>query len=136
MTATTLDGAEVVIPASRDEAIAAFADGAGVTVFAGGTILMPEVNYGRLRPARALLLHRAGLAGIHRNGSKVTIGATTTLRELEQAPAPEPLATTARHVADKEIRMHATLGGNLCASPGREPSLMIDLWDDRPLEIP
>jgi aerobic carbon-monoxide dehydrogenase medium subunit len=120
VTATTLDAAEVVVPTSRDEAIAAFGDGAGVTVFAGGTILMPEINYGRLRPQRALLLHRAGLAGIRRDGEKLTIGATTPLSELERTPAPEPLASAARHVADKEIREHATLGGNLCAPPGRE----------------
>ncbi len=118
MTAPTLDAAEVVVPTSRDEAIAAFGDGAGVTVVAGGTILMPEINYGRLRPQRALLLHRAGLAGIRRDGARLTIGATTPLSELEQAP--EPLATMARHVADKEIRAHATVAGNLCALPGRE----------------
>ena len=118
MTATTIDAAEVVVPTSRDEAIAAFGDGAGVTIFAGGTILMPEVNYGRLRPERALLLHRAGLDRIQRDGSKLTIGATTPLSELEQAP--EPLGTMARHVADKEIRAQATLGGNLCAPPGDE----------------
>ena len=118
VTATTLDAAEVVVPTSREEAIAAFGDGAGVTVFGGGTILMPEINYGRLRPQRALLLHRAGLAGIRRDGAKLTIGATTPLSELERAP--EPLATMARHVADQEIRAHATLAGNLCAPPGRE----------------
>jgi CO/xanthine dehydrogenase FAD-binding subunit len=79
---------------------------------------MPEINYGRLRPTRALLLHRAGLAGIRRDGATLTIGAMTPLSELEQAP--EPLGTMARHVADTEIRAQATLGGNLCAPPGRE----------------
>lgn len=118
MTSTTLDAAQVVVPTSREEAIAAFGDGDGVTVMAGGTILMPEINYGRLRPARVLFLKDAGLTGIRRDGSSLTIAAMTTVAELEQAP--EPLATAARFVADPEIRAQATLGGNLCAAPGGE----------------
>ena len=118
MTATSLGAAQVVVPTSREEAIAAFGDGTGVTVMAGGTILMPEINYGRLRPERVLLLHRAGLSGIRRDGATVKIAAMTPLTELESAP--EPLATAARHVADREIRAQATLGGNLCAPPGGE----------------
>jgi CO/xanthine dehydrogenase FAD-binding subunit len=116
LTATSLDAAQVVVPTSREEAVAAFGDGAGVTVMAGGTILMPELNYGRLRPDRVLLLQRAGLSGISRNGSSLTIAAMTPLTELESAP--EPLATAARFVADHEIRAQATLGGNLCAPGG------------------
>lgn len=89
-----------------------------MTVVAGGTILMPEINYGRLRPDRVLLLKDAGLSGITRDGSTLRIGAMTPVAELEEGP--EPLATAARHVADPEIRAQATLGGNLCASSGAE----------------
>jgi CO/xanthine dehydrogenase FAD-binding subunit len=116
---TALDAAQVVVPTSREEAIAAFGDGAGVTVMGGGTILMPELNYGRLRPDRVLLLQDAGLSGIRRDGSSLTIAAMTTVAELEEAP--EPLASTARDIADYEIRGQATLGGNLCAPPGEGP---------------
>ena len=35
-----------------------------ITVFAGGTILMPEIAAGRLKPGRTLLLHRSGLDAI------------------------------------------------------------------------
>jgi CO/xanthine dehydrogenase FAD-binding subunit len=119
VSSTALDAADVVVPASRDEAVAAFGDGSGVTVLAGGTILMPELNYGRLRPERVVFLRDAGLAGIRRNGSTLTIGAMTSVAELEQAP--EPLATAARHVADHEVRAQATIGGNLCAPPGETP---------------
>jgi CO/xanthine dehydrogenase FAD-binding subunit len=118
LTATSLDAAQVVVATSEEEAIAAFGDGAGVTVMAGGTILMPEINYGRLRPERVLLLKDAGLSGIRRDGSSLTIAAMTTIAELEEAP--EPLASAAREVADYEIRAQATLGGNLCAAPGGE----------------
>jgi CO/xanthine dehydrogenase FAD-binding subunit len=116
VTSTALEAAQFVVPTSRDEAVKAFGDGSGVTVFAGGTILMPEINYGRLRPARVLMLGSAGLSGIGSNGSGMTIGAMTTVAELEDAP--EPLGSAARNVADHEIRAQATLGGNLCAPSG------------------
>jgi CO/xanthine dehydrogenase FAD-binding subunit len=116
VTATSLAEAQVIAPTSRAEAVDAFGDGSGVTVLGGGTILMPELNYGRLRPDRVLLLQDAGLSGIARNGSSLTIGAMTTVSELEELP--EPLGTAARNVADHEIRGQATLGGNLCAPAG------------------
>jgi carbon-monoxide dehydrogenase medium subunit len=113
-----VDAPEVIVAASREEAVEAFGDGTGVTVVAGGTIVMPEITHGRLRPQRALLVARAGLGGIRREGGRTTIGAGTTLAELEDAV--EPLGTCARRVADLEIRGQATLGGNLCAPPGEE----------------
>ena len=116
MTATSLAEAQVIAPTSRAEAVDAFGDGSGVTVLGGGTILMPELNYGRLRPDRVLMLQNAGLSGIARNGSSLTIGAMTTVAELEEMP--EPLGTAARNVADHEVRGQASLGGNVCAPAG------------------
>jgi carbon-monoxide dehydrogenase medium subunit len=110
--------AEVIVAASREEAVDAFGDGEGVTVVAGGTIVMPEITHGRLAPKRALLIGRAGLDGVRRENGRTVIGATTTLADLEDAA--EPLGTCARRVADLEIRGQATLGGNLCAPPGEE----------------
>ena len=102
----------VVVPTSADEALAAFGDGTDVTVVGGGTIVMPELIAGRLRPKRALLLARAGLDGITRKGGTVTVGAATPVSALEDGD--EPLATAARHLADLEVRAQATVGGNLC----------------------
>jgi len=107
---------DVLIPTSPEEAVAAFGDGSGVTVIGGGTIVMPEITYGRLQPARAILLSRAGLAGVTRDGSTVTIGATTPVADLVDLPA--PLGPCAANVADGEIRGQATVGGNLCAGEG------------------
>jgi aerobic carbon-monoxide dehydrogenase medium subunit len=109
---------EVVVATGRDEAVQVFGDGDGVTVIAGGTIVMPEIRHGRLRPARTLLLERAGLAGVSREGGRIVIGATTPVADLEGLP--DPLGTTARNVADVEVRRQATVGGNLCAPPGVE----------------
>jgi CO/xanthine dehydrogenase FAD-binding subunit len=110
----TLADAEVLIPASADEAVDAFGDGKDVTVVAGGTIVMPELTAGRLRPKSALFLGRAGLSGITRADGRVTIGAATPVSELADADA--PLAQAARHVGDLEVRAQATVGGNLCST--------------------
>jgi carbon-monoxide dehydrogenase medium subunit len=115
MSATT----EVLVPSSPEEAVEAFGDGRGITIFAGGTILMPEVSFGRLHPERALLLARAGLDRIETEDGTTRIGAMVRVAALEDA-APEPLATFARYVGDYEVRAQGTVGGNLCAPPGAD----------------
>jgi CO/xanthine dehydrogenase FAD-binding subunit len=107
----------VLVPTSAEEASAAFGDGAGITVLAGGTLVVPALTLGRLDTERTLYLGRAGLDRIERSNGTVTIGAMTSVSALIDG-APEPLATFARHVADYEIRGQATIGGNLCAEPG------------------
>jgi CO/xanthine dehydrogenase FAD-binding subunit len=108
---------ELLTPTSPADAAAAFGDGEGVTVMGGGTILLPELTYGQLRPERVLMLGRAGLSGVDNSNGVVRIGATTPVGELQEAP--EPLVTAARHVADGEIRAVGTIGGNLCATAGQ-----------------
>jgi CO/xanthine dehydrogenase FAD-binding subunit len=112
----SVDAAEVIVAASPQEAVEAFGDGSGVTVVAGGTIVMPEIRHGRLKPRKALLINRAGLDTISNEDGRIVIGAGAPLADLEHAV--EPLGTCARKVADLEIRGQATLGGNLCAPPG------------------
>jgi carbon-monoxide dehydrogenase medium subunit len=107
---------EVLQPSSPDEAVSLFES--GMTVIGGGTIVVPELASGRLRPERAMLLTGAGLSGITRDGSRITIGATTPVAELESLPA--PIGPCAANVADVEIRAQGTLGGNLCAGQGPE----------------
>jgi aerobic carbon-monoxide dehydrogenase medium subunit len=110
---------EVLMPTSAAQAVAEFGDGRGTTVFAGGTILMPTIAYGRYpRGGRTLMLERAGLDGITGDGT-VTIGAMTRLSALASSGI-QPLAAAAADIADIEIRGQATVGGNLCAAPGTE----------------
>ena len=109
---------EILMPGSEDEAIAAFGDGAEVVVVGGGTIVVPDMTYRRLRPTKALMLGRAGLTGIDKDGSRVTIGAMTPVQELTGMAA--PLGPCASNVADLEIRSQGTVGGNLCAPDGQE----------------
>src|SRR5215212_10313708 len=108
---------EVLVPTSAEEATAAFGDGAGVTVLAGGTLVVPALTLGRLKAERSLYLGKAGLDRIEQLDGTLTIGAMTPVSALIDG-APEPLATFARNVADYEIRGQATIGGNLCAAPG------------------
>jgi carbon-monoxide dehydrogenase medium subunit len=112
---------EVLFPSSADEAVAQFGDGAGVTVVAGGTIVVPEITYGRLTPARALMLGGAGLDTIDDDGTTVTVGAGVPVARLtELADAVPALAQCALNVADLEVRGQATVGGNLCAGHGQD----------------
>jgi carbon-monoxide dehydrogenase medium subunit len=111
---------EVLMPTTLAEAIEQFGDGSDITVIGGGTIVVPGISQGRLAPARAMFLHRAGLAGIERVGATVTIGAMTPVSALVDLPA--PLGPCAANVADNEVRAQGTVGGNLCtATDGEVP---------------
>ena len=109
---------EVLMPGSEDEAIAAFGDGADVVVVGGGTIVLPDMTYRRLRPTKALMLGRAGLSGIEKEGI-----AGHDRRDDARAGAHRD-GSTARtvrgNVADIEIRSQGTVGGNVCAGEGQE----------------
>jgi aerobic carbon-monoxide dehydrogenase medium subunit len=107
---------EVLQPTSEQEAVEAFADGSDVTVLGGGTIVVPDLTYGYRAPKRVLMLARAGLSGIRRDGTRVTLGATTPVQDLVDLPA--PIGPCAANVADLEIRSQGTVAGNLCAGRG------------------
>jgi aerobic carbon-monoxide dehydrogenase medium subunit len=112
---------EVLFPTSANEAIAQFGDGSGVTVIGGGTIVMPEITYGRMAPAKALLLSRAGLDTLEVDGATVTVGAALPIGRLaELAGDVTALAQCALNVADYEIRRQGTVGGNVCAGEGHD----------------
>ena len=108
----------VLLPSSAAEAAALYGDGSDITVIAGGTIVMPSLAGGRVLPGKALVLTRAGLAGITRAGTTTTIGAMTRVQEL--VGLPDPLGGCAANVADGEIRSQATVGGNIRAGAGAD----------------
>jgi CO/xanthine dehydrogenase FAD-binding subunit len=118
MDTVATEAPRIARPSSLDAAVSEFGDGAGVTVFAGGSILMVDLVYGRLAPELVLMLDQANMSGVRTEGERTTIGAMTAVADLETTA--EPLGASARGVADPEIRAQATLGGNLCAPPGLE----------------
>jgi CO/xanthine dehydrogenase FAD-binding subunit len=110
---------EVLVPSSPAEAAQLFGDGAGTTVIGGGTIVVPDITYGRLDPGRVLLLAKAGLDGVRTDGDTITVGATAPINTLLELDV-RALADCARNVADYEIRGQGTVGGNICAGGGAE----------------
>jgi CO/xanthine dehydrogenase FAD-binding subunit len=112
----------VLTPERLDRALAALAEDPSITVVAGGTDLMVEMNAGRRRPSAILSLRRVGdLRGWRREGDQLVLGAGITYASLLDpavaalAPA---LAQAARTVGSPQIRNTGTLGGNLAtASP-------------------
>jgi carbon-monoxide dehydrogenase medium subunit len=108
---------QVLVPSSAAEAVSLYGTGEGLTVVAGGTILLPEITAGRAKPERALLLHKAGLDTIRTDDGRTVIGAMVPIAALVDHPI-DILARTAQHVADAEVRRSATVGGNICAPPG------------------
>lgn len=89
-------------------------------VIAGGTELAGRTDS---RLEAVVDLSRLGLAGITVSGGRITIGAMTTLKELETDPAIRGLAGgllgRAAHLsAPATIRAAATLGGTLAGEKG------------------
>lgn len=112
---------EVLIPDSQQAAVDAYGDGSDITVIGGGTILVPMITSGWVRPSRALLLNQAGLSFVRRDGAQVTVGSMTPISDLEGEAA--PLGSCAANVGDLEIRGQGTIGGNLCApNPPEHPT--------------
>ena len=91
--------AEVLIPDSAEAAASFYGDGPGVTIFGGGTILLPELAAGRLKPTRALLLHKSKLDELRVEGGLIRIGAMVSLAAIAAGAsrtAPRPLCSAHR----------------------------------------
>jgi carbon-monoxide dehydrogenase medium subunit len=101
---------EVHVPDDVSAAVGLIA--AGGTAMGGGTSLMPWLNDYASPPTTLVSLRRTGLSGVHIAGSTVTIGAATTLAQLEQD---EDLNPVVRSIASVPVRNLATVGGNLFA---------------------
>jgi CO/xanthine dehydrogenase FAD-binding subunit len=122
-------------PAGVEEAVRILAEwGEKGTLLAGGTDLVPKINYYELRPEALIFLGGLGLDYVKESGGGLAIGAaTTTARLAEDAMVAEKagaLAEAARLSGSDAIRNSATIGGNLAnASPAADlatPLLVMD----------
>ncbi|XVU28186.1 FAD binding domain-containing protein [Actinoplanes sp. CA-054009] len=104
---------EVHVPEDVPAAVSLVA--AGATIIGGGTSLMPRLNDYASPPTELVSLRRAGLAGVHFDGDTVTIGAMTTLAQIEHDPRLAILHPVVRSIASVPVRTLATVGGNLFA---------------------
>jgi CO/xanthine dehydrogenase FAD-binding subunit len=110
----------VLAPDLVRDALVALDDDASLTVLAGGTDLMVDLNYGRRRPGDVLSLRRLGELRGWRvepgEPDQVVLGAATTYTTL-LSPALSTLlpalAQAARTVGSPQIRNTGTIGGNL-----------------------
>ena len=89
-----------------------------VTVLAGGTDLMVDINFGRRRPENIVAIDRlTELTAIERNGH-VRMGAGVTYTRMLGDVGSPALAEAARTIGSPQIRNAGTIGGNLgTASP-------------------
>ena len=126
---------EIFQPSSLREASAIVKEkGLGGRFLAGGTDLLIAVKEKGLTPGTIVDLKRIpGLSGIReeKDGS-VTIGALTTMREVETSPVVLKkypfLAQSAAEVGSVQIRNRATIGGNMAnATPSADvaPALLV-----------
>ncbi len=102
-----------------DEAIDALGAAEDPRLIAGGTVVVPTMKHGLIRPDVLVSIQQLPeLAAIAEEGDSVRIGALATHRRvaasgLVQSHAPA-LANACGRVASPVIRSMGTLGGNLC----------------------
>ncbi len=88
-----------------------------VTLLAGGTDLMVDLNFGRKRPERIVAIDRVPeLAHLERNGQVRMGAAVTYTRMLREDVGSVALREAARTVGSPQIRNAGTLGGNIATS--------------------
>jgi CO/xanthine dehydrogenase FAD-binding subunit len=123
---------EVLTPQTLGEALRLKAQRPDALPVQGGTDVMVEVNFDRLRPVALLNLNEvAELRGWSQGDGELRLGAGLTFAEvLEPALAAllPALAEAARTVGGPQIRNRGTIGGNLgTASPAGDalPPLLV-----------
>jgi CO/xanthine dehydrogenase FAD-binding subunit len=124
---------EVISPTRLEEALSVKAEHPDALPIQGGTDVMVELNFDRLRPEVLLNLNEvAELRGWSRENGAVRLGSALTYTDAMQAPLVEllpALAEAARTVGSPQIRNRGTIGGNLgTASPAGDalPPLLVE----------
>jgi CO/xanthine dehydrogenase FAD-binding subunit len=123
---------EVLLPHSLDEALTIKAEHPEAVPLCGGTDLMVDLNFGRVRPPALIDLSRVGeLAAWREENGHVFLGSgvtyATIVREMQ---AYKPLVQASRSVGSPQIRNRGTVGGNLgTASPAGDALPVLAAYD-------
>lgn len=123
---------DVLAPATLAEALEMKRDRPDAVPIAGGTDLMVQVNFDRLRPPAFLDLNRIDeLTRWNEDAGTLFLGAGLTYtRMLHELSHLGPLAQMARTVGSPQIRNRGTLGGNLgTASPAGDALPVLAAFD-------
>jgi CO/xanthine dehydrogenase FAD-binding subunit len=123
---------EVLLPHSLDEALAIKAERPEAVPLNGGTDLMVDLNFGRLRPAAIVDLSRLGeLATWRQENGDVFLGSGVTYATIvREMPEFKPLVQASRSVGSPQIRNRGTVGGNLgTASPAGDALPVLAAYD-------
>jgi xanthine dehydrogenase FAD-binding subunit len=122
-------------PRTLDEAADILRAG-NVTIFAGGTDVMPQMKTGRLKlqPTLMNIRHIPDLHGISQAQGTVRIGALTTMTELLNSELVRErlnaLWQACDHFASDQLRNASTIGGNICnASPAGDTLVPLLAFD-------
>jgi CO/xanthine dehydrogenase FAD-binding subunit len=124
---------EVVTPRSLAEALRLKSEHPDALPIQGGTDVMVELNFDRVRPAVLLNLNEvAELRGWSRENGTLRLGSALTYAEAMAPPVAgllPALAEASRTVGGPQIRNRGTIGGNLgTASPAGDalPPLLVE----------
>jgi|SRR6266550_8848529 len=106
---------EVLVPHTLEEALAIKAQRPEAIPLAGGTDLMVDLNFGRLRPTAIVDLSQVGeLAVLRQANGEVFLGAGVTYATIvKEMTTFKPLVQASRSVGSPQIRNRGTVGGNL-----------------------
>jgi len=91
------------------------------TILAGGTDLLVEINFGRIRPTHVVAIDRVDELKDHSRNGQVRMGALVTYTRMLETDVGSPaLQEAARTIGSPQIRNTATIGGNLgtCSPAG------------------
>lgn len=122
-------------PTEVSQAVKLLAEhGKKATVLAGGTDLVPKINYYELKPEVLVYIGGLGLDYVKEAGGQLVIGAGTPIAKLLESPLVAKragaLAEAARQHSSVAIRSVGTIGGNIAhASPAADlvyPLLVMD----------
>jgi CO/xanthine dehydrogenase FAD-binding subunit len=123
---------EVLLPRSLDEALAMKADHPEALPIAGGTDVMVDINFGRLRPPALMDVSRIPeLSTVNQENGRVFLGAGATYSAIVRGmTAFRPLVQASRSVGSPQIRNRGTVGGNVgTASPAGDALPVLAAYD-------
>ena len=123
---------DVLLPGSLDEALTMKAERPEAIPLAGGTDVMVDMNFGRLRPAAIIDVSRLGeLRTLSQVDGTVFLGSGVTYATIvREMAAFKPLVQASRSVGSPQIRNRGTVGGNLgTASPAGDALPVLAAYD-------